>query len=244
MKKILIQMLLISMALLLFSCEKSSEFQVLNYSDTEWESFDPFDAQKLFMTDLKLLLKKHQENPEISLAEDEMQTFYERLLQNFQFFNPGAASEPAMPLTCKGRPESLTEEESLEKLHLLLSWTEGELLQFHPRTFNEESESYFKMIGLNPDLDDIATVLQAETKTETAAEAVVLLAIRHPLTDWDSKGEAKLYWWTFRDKRSLLYITHRTAIIFYKNELGKTEIIFCLNRGYFKNTAPIQSTYL
>ncbi len=186
-------MLLISMTLLLFSCEKSSEFQVLNYSDTEWERFDPFDAQKLVMTDLLLLLKKHQENPEISLSEDEMQTFYERLLQNFQFFNPGADSEPAMPLTCKGKPESLTEEESLDKLQLLLSWTEGELLQFHPQTFNAQSEGYFKMIGLNADLDGIAAVLQAETKTETAAEAVVLLAIRHPLTDWDSKGEAKLY---------------------------------------------------
>ncbi len=70
MKKILIQMLLISMTLLLFSCEKSSDFQVLNYSDTEWERFDPFDAQKLVMTDLLLLLKNHQENPEISLSED------------------------------------------------------------------------------------------------------------------------------------------------------------------------------
>lgn len=70
MKKFFIRMLLISMTLLLFSCEKSSDFQVLNYSDTEWESFDPFEAQKLVTTDLQLLLKKHQENPEISLSED------------------------------------------------------------------------------------------------------------------------------------------------------------------------------
>ena len=70
MKKFFIQMLLISMTLLLFSCEKSSDFQVLNYSDTEWERFDPSDAQKLVTTDLQLLLKKHQENPEISLFED------------------------------------------------------------------------------------------------------------------------------------------------------------------------------
>lgn len=43
---------------------------MLNYSDTEWESFEPFEAQKLVMTDLLLLLKNQQENPEISLSED------------------------------------------------------------------------------------------------------------------------------------------------------------------------------
>ena len=220
---------------LLVSCDKSSDFQVLNYSDADWESVDPFEAHKLVMTDLKLLLEKHQENPDIELQEDEMQTFHDRLLQNFQFFHPGENTDPTMPLTCKGMPVNLTEEESLEKVQLLQSWTEGRLLQFQPQTFNEQSEGYFNMLGLKADLDGIATVLQADTKTETAMQAVVLLAIRRPLTDWDSKGEAKLYWWSFKNKRSLLYITHRTAIIFYENELGKTEIIFCLNRDYFQN---------
>ena len=220
---------------LLVSCDKSSDFQVLNYSDADWESVDPFEAHKLVMTDLKLLLEKHQENPDIELPEDEMQTFHDRLLQNFQFFHPGENTDPTMPLTCKGMPVNLTEEESLEKVQLLQSWTEGRLLQFQPQTFNEQSEGYFNMLGLKADLDGIATVLQADTKTETAMQAVVLLAIRRPLTDWDSKGEAKLYWWSFKNKRSLLYITHRTAIIFYENELGKTEIIFCLNRNYFLN---------
>ncbi len=224
-----------SLSVLLASCEKSSDFQVLNYSDADWESVDPFEAHKLVMTDLKLLLKKHQENPDIELPEDEMQTFHERLLQNFQFFHPGENTDLTMPLTCKGMPVNLTEEESLEKEQLLQSWTEGRLLQFQPQTFNEQSEGYFNMLGLKADLDGIATVLQADTKTETAMQAVVLLAIRRPLTDWDSKGEAKLYWWSFKNKRSLLYITHRTAIIFYENELGKTEIIFCLNRNYFLN---------
>lgn len=220
---------------LLVSCDKSSDFRVLNYSDADWESVDPFEAHKLVMTDLKLLLEKHQENPDIELPEDEMQTFHDRLLQNFQFFHPGENTDPTMPLTCKGMPVNLTEEESLEKVQLLQSWTEGRLLQFQPQTFNEQSEGYFNMLGLKADLDGIATVLQADTKTETAMQAVVLLAIRRPLTDWDSKGEAKLYWWSFKNKRSLLYITHRTAIIFYENELGKTEIIFCLNRNYFLN---------
>ena len=220
---------------LLVSCDKSSDFQVLNYSDADWESVDPFEAHKLVMTDLKLLLEKHQENPDIELPEDEMQTFHDRLLQNFQFFHPGENTDPTMPLTCKGMPVNLTEEESLEKVQLLQSWTEGRLLQFQPQTFNEQSEGYFNMLGLKADLNGIATVLQADTKTETAMQAVVLLAIRRPLTDWDSKGEAKLYWWSFKNKRSLLYITHRTAIIFYENELGKTEIIFCLNRDYFQN---------
>ena len=234
MKRMIHLFLTIFMGLLV-SCDKSSDFQVLNYSDADWESVDPFEAHKLVMTDLKLLLEKHQENPDIELPEDEMQTFHDRLLQNFQFFHPGENTDPTMPLTCKGMPVNLTEEESLEKVQLLQSWTEGRLLQFQPQTFNEQSEGYFNMLGLKADLDGIATVLQADTKTETAMQAVVLLAIRRPLTDWDSKGEAKLYWWSFKNKRSLLYITHRTAIIFYENELGKTEIIFCLNRDYFQN---------
>lgn len=234
MKRMIHLFLTIFMGLLV-SCDKSSDFQVLNYSDADWESVDPFEAHKLVMTDLKLLLEKHQENPDIELPEDEMQTFHDRLLQNFQFFHPGENTDPTMPLTCKGMPVNLTEEESLEKVQLLQSWTEGRLLQFQPQTFNEQSEGYFNMLGLKADLDGIATVLQADTKTETAMQAVVLLAIRRPLTDWDSKGEAKLYWWSFKNKRSLLYITHRTAIIFYENELGKTEIIFCLNRNYFLN---------
>ena len=234
MKRMIHLFLTIFMGLLV-SCDKSSDFQVLNYSDADWESVDPFEAHKLVMTDLKLLLEKHQENPDIELPEDEMQTFHDRLLQNFQFFHPGENTDPTMPLTCKGMPVNLTEEESLEKVQLLQSWTEGRLLQFQPQTFNEQSEGYFNMLGLKADLDGIATVLQADTKTETAMQAVVLLAIRRPLTDWDSKGEAKLYWWSFKNKRSLLYITHRTAIIFYENKLGKTEIIFCLNRDYFQN---------
>ena len=234
MKRMIHLFLTIFMGLLV-SCDKISDFQVLNYSDADWESVDPFEAHKLVMTDLKLLLEKYQENPDIELPEDEMQTFHDRLLQNFQFFHPGENTDPTMPLTCKGMPVNLTEEESLEKVQLLQSWTEGRLLQFQPQTFNEQSEGYFNMLGLKADLDGIATVLQADTKTETAMQAVVLLAIRRPLTDWDSKGEAKLYWWSFKNKRSLLYITHRTAIIFYENELGKTEIIFCLNRDYFQN---------
>lgn len=238
MKRMIHLFLTIFMGLLVScdkSCDKSSDFQVLNYSDADWESVDPFEAHILVMTDLKLLLKKHQENPDIELPEDEMQTFHDRLLQNFQFFHPGENTDPTMPLTCKGMPVNLTEEESLEKVQLLQSWTEGRLLQFQPQTFNEQSEGYFNMLGLKADLNGIATVLQADTKTETAMQAVVLLAIRRPLTDWDSKGEAKLYWWSFKNKRSLLYITHRTAIIFYENELGNTEIIFCLNRDYFQN---------
>ena len=238
MKRMIHLFLTIFMGLLV-SCDKSSDFQVLNYSDADWESVDPFEAHKLVMTDLKLLLEKHQENPDIELPEDEMQTFHDRLLQNFQFFHPGENTDPTMPLTCKGMAVNLTEEESLEKVQLLQSWTEGRLLQFQPQTFNEQSEGYFNMLGLKADLDGIATVLQADTKTETAMQAVVLLAIRRPLTDWDSKGEAKLYWWSFKNKRSLLYITHRTAIIFYENELGKTEIIFCLNRNYFLNRVSI-----
>ena len=230
-----IHLFLMSLSVLLISCEKSSDFQVLNYSDADWESADPFEAHKLVMTDLKLLLKKHQENPDIELPEDEMQTFHDRLLQNFQFFHPGENTDPTMPLTCKGMPVNLTEKECLEKVHLLQSWTDGRLLQFQPQTFNEQSEGYFNMLGLKADLDGIATVLQAEAKTETAMQAVVLLAIRRALTDWESMGEAKLYWWSFKNKRSLLYITHRTAIIFFENELGKTEIIFCLNRNYFLN---------
>ena len=234
MKRMIHLFLTIFMGLLV-SCDKSSDFQVLNYSDADWERVDPFEAHILVMTDLKLLLDKHQENPDIELPEDEMQTFHDRLLQNLQFFHPGENTDPTMPLTCKGMPVNLTEEESLEKVQLLQSWTEGRLLQFQPQTFNEQGEGYFNMLGLKADLDGIATVLQADTKTETAMQAVVLLAIRRPLTDWDSKGEAKLYWWSFKNKRSLLYITHRTAIIFYVNELGKTEIIFCLNRDYFQN---------
>ena len=87
MKRTIHLFLTLSMGILV-SCDKSSDFQVLNYSDADWESVDPFEAQKLVMTDLKLLLKKHQENPDIYLPEDEMQTFHERLLQNFQFFYP------------------------------------------------------------------------------------------------------------------------------------------------------------
>ena len=56
-----IHLFLMSLSVLLVSCEKSSDFQVLNYSDADWESVDPFEAHKLVMTDLKLLLKKHQE---------------------------------------------------------------------------------------------------------------------------------------------------------------------------------------
>lgn len=219
---------------LFISCEKCSDFRVLNFNDSDWEKVDPFDARQIIMTDLVLLLNKYKKNPNIYLPEDEMQTFHKRLLQNFQFFYPPSeGTEPVMPLTCKGRPVSLTKEESQEKLQLLQSWSDSKLLQFPTETFKEQTEDFFNMLGLNADLDGIATVLQAETKTKTAMQAVVLLAIRRPLTDWDSSGEAKLYWWTFKNQRSLLYITHRIAIIFYEKSHGKTEVVFCINREHF-----------
>lgn len=47
MKRTIHLFLTISMGLLV-SCDKSSDFQVLNYSDTDWEGVDPFEAQKLY----------------------------------------------------------------------------------------------------------------------------------------------------------------------------------------------------
>ncbi len=220
---------------LLVSCKKCSEFQVQNFNDADWAKVDPFDAQGILMADLALLFEKYQKNPNLFIPEEEAQIFYERLLQNFQFFKPSESSDPAMPLICKGRPVSLTEEESLEKFHLLLSWTDGRLQQFHPQTFNEQTKGYFNMLGLKADLNGVASVLLENTKSETVLHSLILLAIRRQLTDWEYRGEAKLYWWTYNNQRSLLYITHRVAIIFCENSLGEVEVLFCLNREYFQN---------
>lgn len=235
MMNIFLRILLMSTIALLVSCKKCSEFQVPNFNDADWAEVDPFDARAILKADLALLFEKYQKNPNLFIPVDEAQIFYVRLLQNFQFFSPSEASEPAKPLLCKGRPVSLTEEESLEKLHLLLSWTDGRLQQLQPQTFNEQTKGYFHMLGLKADLDGIVAVLLENTKSETAIQSLILLTIRQPLTDWEYSGEAKLYWWTYNNQRSLLYITHRVAIIFCENSQGEVEVVFCLNRKWFQN---------
>ena len=233
--KTLLRILLISVIVLMVSCKKCSDFRSLNISAANWQNVDPFEAHEMLMDDLDLLIRTYQENPNITLPEDEMQTFSERMLENFRFFRPGEGSDLTSPLTSKGSPLTLTEEESREKMQLLLTWTEGKLLQFHAQPLNEKTEACFNMLGLHADLAGVASILQVDTKPATATQAVILLAIRMRLTDWECKGEAELYWWKFRDKPSLLYMTHRDAIIFYENSLGKIEVLYCLNIGYYRN---------
>lgn len=223
---------------LFVSCKKSSDFQVLNFSDSDWEEVDPFDAHAILMSDVALLLEKYQQHQNLSLSEEEIQVFYERLLQNTQFFKPGEDDEPTMPLTCTGKPVILTEEESLEKQHMLLSWTEGRLSQFQPEAFSEKTKGYFHMLGVKADLNGVAFALTENTKTETPMDSLIRLAIRRNLTDWECRGEAKLYWWTYNNQRSLLYITHRVAIIFCEKSPEEVEVVFCLNRGYFLSRPP------
>lgn len=220
---------------LFVSCKKCSEYQVANFNDADWAEVDPFDANDILLEDWALLFEKYKNNPNFLIPEDEAQIFYVRLLQNCQFFRPSEGPEPARPLLCKGRPVSLTGEESLEKLHLLLSWTDGRLQQFQSQPFREQTKSYFNMLGLKADLDGVASVLQENTKPATAMQSLILLGIRYPLTDWEYSGEAKLYWWTYNNQRSLLYITHRKAIIFWENSHGEVEVVFCLNREWFQN---------
>lgn len=230
MLKIFLRILFMCTVAIFVSCKKCSDFQVLNFNNVDWEEVDPFDANAILLADLGLLLKKYQQNPIFSLPEEEAKIFYERLLQNFQFFMPSEGSEPAIPLTCKGRPVRLTEEESLEKLHLLLSWTEGRLFQFQPQTFGEKTKGYFNMLGLKADLDGVASVLIEDTKSKTYMQKLILLTIRMPLTDWEYCGDAKLYWWIYNNQRSLLYMTHRVAIIFFEKTPREVAVVFCINR--------------
>ena len=65
---------------LFVSCKKCSDFQVLNFSDSDWEEVDPFDANAILMSDVALLLEKYQQHQNLSLSEEEIQVFYERLL--------------------------------------------------------------------------------------------------------------------------------------------------------------------
>lgn len=225
------QLLFAAVVALLVSCKRHSAFQVVNYSDADWEAVDPFDAKKMFRSDFELILNQYLSNPKSPFSEEEMQILYKRLLKNCQFFHPnkGWPSTLSMPLLSRGKPETLTDENTLKTIHLLQAWSDTDLLQSKPEPIGEDLVHYFSMIGLKFNLDGIASVLQADKKPKTAMQSVILLAIRGVLADWNNKGEAELFWWTFKGKCSLLYITQRVAFIFYENTSGKVEVIHRFN---------------
>lgn len=229
------RVLFIGIIALLVSCKRSSDFRVVNLSDKDWEKLEPFEATEIIFKDINQLLRKYKECPNMRPPEDKMQLFYERQLENYRFYMPGENDQIASPLITREEPQCLTEKESREKLHLLLAWTEGELLQYRPYILNDKLENCFNFIGLEASLDGVVTVLQTDTTSKTATQNIILLEILRVLAEWDSKGDAKLYWWNFKEKQSLLYITPHTATIFYENSQGKIEFIFCIQREYYLN---------
>lgn len=187
--------------------------------DRNWDDLYPQDRLSLCRTKLYELLDArliHKDGHPFSGKE--LTHIIKRYVDMIRWLS-GDVGEGVltMPALGKGAPKELTAEEQKRMIDRLMAWRDGgELFQYPPRKMENTASRCFAALGLEPNIENLAKILQADFKPKGKEDTVFLLELLFLYSSWDKPdSEATLSWLEIGGKRHLLYMTERTASLFF-----------------------------
>lgn len=193
------------------SCDKQNELKTLGMSQAEWMYIAPDERLKIVLDDIDVLISHQHLCNTFKVLQ-----FHTRACEAF---NGIWGIECGGPLLSTVPPMELTDKKQKQVMEKLCQYSIPDNFHFDPiYTLGKRSQRCFKALGIVPNLDGIAKILQKPQIRASALDSIMLKVIQRELCYWEEKGEAQLYWLEICGNRCLLYLTDYLAYIYTESE--------------------------